>query len=200
MKTVPDQHEPKSRLRKKLRGERSGIDSERRGVLDAAINRHLLDYARTAQLSDIAAYMAFDGEPDLSPALHDLAQKGVTLALPVIRENEGRNFITFHEWTRDCSLAPNRYGIMEPRGTREIPLFRFDIVLIPLVGWDRSGARLGMGASYYDRALQPFAQSPRPLRMGVGYQAQEHAGMPLDPWDIRLHAMLTEKGWFTCSG
>ena len=199
MKSVPDQHDKKTRLRNELRKKRAGIENVRRAALDAAINRHLLEYARTAQLSDIAAYIAFDGEPDLSPALQELDDNGVTLALPVVNEIAGRNTLSFRQWTRSCELLPNRYGILEPAGTPEIPLLRFDAVLMPLVGWDRAGNRLGMGASFYDRAFQPFAQNPRPMRMGVAYQAQECDGIPLDPWDIRLHAMLTEKGWFTCT-
>ena len=199
MKKVPDHHDLKTGLRKKLRMERAGIEKNRRAAFDAAINRALLEYARTSQLSDIAAYLAFDGEPDISPALQELEYNGVTLALPVIQEISGRSQIVFCEWTRNCELAPNRYGILEPQGTAEIPLVRFDVVLAPLVGWDRSGSRLGMGASFYDRALQPFAQSPRPMRMGVAYEAQESLSIPVDPWDIRLHAMLTEKGWFTCT-
>lgn len=176
------------------------MDESRRTANDAAINSHLFEYARTAQLSDVAAYQAFDGEPDLAPALEKMCRAGVTLALPVIKEIAGRNVITFHQWTADCQMKANRYGIMEPVDTREIPLMRFDVVLVPLVGWDRSGSRLGMGASFYDRAFQPFAQNPRPLRMGIGYETQECKAIPVDPWDIRLHAMLTEKGWFTCRG
>ena len=178
--------------------QRTGIDKVRRSAFDTSINNALLEYARTSRLSDIAAYLAVDGEPDLSPALRELAQNGVTLALPVVNEVDGRSFITFRKWTQDCSLAPNRYGILEPQGTVEIPLLRFDVVLVPLVGWDRSGGRLGMGASFYDRAFQPFAQNPRPVRMGVAYSAQESREIPTDPWDIPLHAVLTEKGWFTC--
>ncbi len=198
MKKVSDHHDRKTRLRKKLRMQRTAIDEDRRRALDSAINRALLEYAKTSSLSDIAAYLAFDGEPDLSPALQELEQNGVTLALPVVNEIAGRSCITFRKWTSDCKLAPNRYGILEPQGSAEIPLPRFDLVLVPLVAWDRGGGRLGMGASFYDRAFQPFAQSPRPLRMGVAYSAQESREIPLDPWDIPLHAVLTEKGWFTC--
>lgn len=199
MKKVPDHHDLKTRLRKDFRMQRTAIDENRRTASDAAINRALLEYARTSRLSDVAAYLAFDGEPDLLPALQELERDGVTLALPVVNEIAGRSYITFRKWTRKCTLAPNRYGILEPQGTTEIPLVRFDVVLVPLVGWDRSGARLGMGGSFYDRAFQPFAQNPRPLRMGVAYSAQENREIPVDPWDIRLHAMLTEKGWFTCA-
>ena len=198
MKTVPDQHVLKNRLRSELRARRAAISSARREALDAAINRHLVEYAHTARLSDIAAYFAFDGEPDLLPALQALEAGGVTIALPIVRKVAGRNTIVFGRWTRNCRMVPNRYGILEPTGTEEILIPQFDIALIPLVGWDRRGTRLGMGASYYDRAFQPFAQSPRPMRMGVAYEAQERGGLPLDPWDIPLHAMLTEKGWFTC--
>lgn len=198
MKKVPDHHDLKTSLRKKLRMQRAGFDKDLRAVLDSAINSRLLDYARTSRLSNIAAYLAFDGEPDLSPALQELEQNGITLALPVVNEIAGRSCITFQKWTSDCKLAPNRYGILEPQGTAEIPLLRFDLVLVPLVGWDRSGGRLGMGASFYDRAFQPLAQNPRPVRMGVGYSAQESCEIPIDPWDIPLHAVLTEKGWFTC--
>jgi 5-formyltetrahydrofolate cyclo-ligase len=199
MKTVPDQHSRKQALRKELRDVRSAIGKNRRVALDETINRHLLEYARTTRLSDIAAYLAFDGEPDLLPALEQLDRDGVTIALPVVREHEGRNLLMFRQWTQDCEVKPNRFGILEPRDTPEIPLLAFDAVLVPLVGWDRHGSRLGMGASFYDRAFQPFAQNPRPMRMGVAYEAQYCAEIPLDPWDISLHAMLTERGWFTCS-
>ena len=198
MKTVPDQHVLKSRLRKGLRARRNGIAETQRDKLDAAINRHLVEYAHAARLSDIAAYFAFDGEPDLFPALQALEADGVTIALPIIKNVAGRDTMVFGRWTRNCRMVPNRYGILEPAGTEEIPIPQFDLALLPLVGWDRRGIRLGMGASYYDRAFQPFAQSPRPMRMGVAYEAQEQAGLPRDPWDISLHAMLTEKGWFTC--
>jgi 5-formyltetrahydrofolate cyclo-ligase len=198
MHKVPDHHSEKARLRRELRQSRTGIDEQQRAVLDAAINRHLLEYARAARLSDIAVYLSFDGEPDLTPAMNELDEYGITLALPVVREVSGRNTLVFRQWTRNCKLRPNRYGILEPFDTTEIPLLRFDVILMPLVGWDRRGSRLGMGGSYYDRALQPFTRMPRPMRMGVAYESQESAAIPLDPWDIRMHAMLTEKGWFTC--
>ncbi|MGD8346332.1 MAG: 5-formyltetrahydrofolate cyclo-ligase [Lysobacterales bacterium] len=198
MKRVPDKHNQKSDLRKELRSRRAALAPGRRAELNAAINRHLIEYTQTARISDLAAFHAFDGEPDLSAALQHLAENGVTLALPVVREVPGRSYIAFHEWAPGCDMAPNRFGIMEPTGTDEIPLVRFDLVLLPLVSWDRRGGRLGMGESYYDRAFQPFAQSPRPVRMGVAFEHQRAEHIPLDPWDIRLHAMVTEKGWFTC--
>jgi 5-formyltetrahydrofolate cyclo-ligase len=73
-----------------------------------------------------------------------------------------------------------------------------DLLLMPLVGWDESGTRLGMGAGFYDRALAPLCQSDAPVRAGVAYQLQKIPDLPNEPWDIRLHMLLSETGWFTC--
>ena len=95
-------------------------------------------------------------------------------------------------------MIKSRFGIPEPCGSPEIPLSNIDLLLMPLVGWDESGNRLGMGAGYYDRALQSSGQSDVPIRAGVAYQLQKVPGVPVDPWDIRLHMLLSETGWFTC--
>jgi 5-formyltetrahydrofolate cyclo-ligase len=198
MKKLPDQHIFKSELRTELRQRRALLDDIHRNILDTAINTHLVNYARQEKVKTVAAYLAFDGEPDLGQALAELENEGVALALPVVHKIPGRNTISFHLWTADDALEPNRYGILEPVNTPEVPLVMIDLMLIPLVGWDRAGNRLGMGASYYDRALQPLARQQRPVRTGVAYSAQETARIPVDPWDVPLHAMLTEHGWFTC--
>lgn len=198
MKKLPDQHILKSELRSEMRRRRGLLDNLHRNVLDTAINTHLVDYARRESVKSVAAFLSFDGEPDLRQGLATLESEGVSLALPVVHKIPGRNTISFHMWTTGDALEPNRYGILEPVDAPEIPLVRIDLMLIPLVGWDRAGNRLGMGASYYDRALQPLTGNHRPIRTGVAYSAQETAQIPVDPWDVRLHVMLTENGWFTC--
>jgi 5-formyltetrahydrofolate cyclo-ligase len=55
-----------------------------------------------------------------------------------------------------------------------------------------------MGAGFYDRALQQFAQENSPLRVGIAYQLQQVPRLPAEPWDIRLHGVLSESGWFEC--
>lgn len=198
MKTLPDKKNQKKELRSDLRQRRASLDEVHRNILDTAINTHLVNYVRGEDHRTVAAFLAFDGEPDLGLALRELEQLGITLALPVVHEAPGRESMSFCRWTTSQALKPNRYGIAEPVGFEEIPLPKIDLMLLPLVGWDRQGNRLGMGASYYDRALQPFAQAKRPVRMGVGYAAQETPLVPAEPWDIPLQIMLTENGWFTC--
>jgi 5-formyltetrahydrofolate cyclo-ligase len=200
MKTEPSQKSLKSRMRKELRSRRSGIPLERRKTWDAAINRHLAEYIRRAECRTVSAYMAFDGEPDLMPTLKSLATNGVKLALPVVQDAPGKAIITFRQWPVDGKLQKNRYGISEPAGTPEIHFTDIDLILVPLVGWDRAGARLGMGASFYDRLFQPFAALAKPVRMGVAYALQEIEHIPSEPWDIGMHSILTENGCFACPG
>lgn len=191
----PSQKALKSRLRKELRRRRAAVADTQRSMWDDRINQHLeLHAGRTASRA-VAAYMAFDGEPDLGPALRRLLGKGVTVALPVVVDLPGKPVITFRQWDKTTEMVANRFGIPEPDGTRDIRITDIDLVLVPLVGWDNEGGRLGMGASFYDRLFQAYAGMARPLRVGVGYELQRLDRVPREPWDVRLHGMVTEAGW-----
>jgi 5-formyltetrahydrofolate cyclo-ligase len=198
MQKIPGQQHPKSELRATLRRKRTAIDALHRNILDTAINSHLVRHARAGEFGVIAAFLAFDGEPDLRQGLTELERSGATLALPVVHEKPGRNTMVFRRWSTKDPLQPNRFGILEPVAAPEVALPRIGLVLIPMVGWDRQGNRLGMGASFYDRALQPFMSKNRPRRVGVAYAAQEIEQVPVDPWDVPLHGVLTENGWHDC--
>lgn len=204
MKTEPSLQDSKSAIRKSARERRASLADELRQRLDAAINRHLLDLAEHLQPSLVAAFRAFDGEPDLLPALRELESCGARLALPVVQKDPthaggtGGARICLRRWASGSELRPNRFGILEPVGTLEVGLAEVDLALVPLVAWDASGGRLGMGASFYDRLFQPFADEPRPLRVGVAYGVQEVDRVPLEPWDVPLHMVLTENGCLDC--
>jgi len=195
----PSRQLQKNDLRLQLRQKRTGVEPGQRQAWDASINRHVLDFAATNPPRLVAAFMGFDGEPDLAPSLNELDRLGIRLALPVVRDGDGRAEICFRRWSPSSEMRPNRYGIAEPVGTLDVRLDEIDLALIPLVAWDSRGGRLGMGASFYDRLFQPLADLDRPFRMGVAYHLQQVDHLPLDPWDIRLHAMLTENGSFTCA-
>jgi 5-formyltetrahydrofolate cyclo-ligase len=198
MNIEPSRQLRKTELRKRLRRERAALTVAQRQARDSAINHYLLEHAARTKPDVVAAFVAFDGEPDLAPALEQLEHQGIRLALPVIVDQPTRPAICFRQWSHGSAMQPNRYGIPEPVGTLDLRLDEIDLVLIPLVAWDAHGGRLGMGASFYDRAFQPLAELGRPLRIGVGYQLQRVERIPLDPWDIRLHGILTESGCFTC--
>ena len=194
MKTEPSQKSIKVSLRSKIRKTRSGIDPELRKKHDTLINQYLLDYVRDSGHEVIAAYAAFDGEPDLMPALGLLEAQGLTIALPVVQDGSGRAVISFRKWSPNRPMKANRFGIREPVDAVEIILPDIDIALIPLVAWDEDRYRLGMGASFYDRLFQPYSGLTRPERIGVGYQAQKVDRIPKEPWDIRMHGVLSVSG------
>ena len=198
MKIELSKKSPKSQLRKEIRRNRAGVDNAQRKHWDALINQHLDEYSSRAKYRIVAAYLAFDGEPDLMPSLAGMEKRGIKLALPVVQDAPGKAVITLRHWSVGGEMQKNRYGIHEPVGTGEIRVTDIDLVLVPLVAWDKAGGRLGMGASFYDRLFQPFSELARPVRMGVGYGLQNVECIPLEPWDIRLHGILTENGWFTC--
>ena len=198
MNIEPSRQLKKNEIRRQLRQKRAQIETVQRQAWNSLINRHLLDYAASASPRVVAAFTAFDGEPDLAPALAELERQGIRLAFPVVRESTGRADLCFRQWSLGSEMQCNRFGIPEPVGTLDVRLDEIDLACIPLVAWDNHGGRLGMGASFYDRAFQPLAELQRPFRMGVAYQLQQVSQLPLDPWDVRLHGMLTEDGCFTC--
>ena len=121
---------------------------------------------------------------------------GCELALPVV-SGENDHGMQFHAWRSDTNLLKNRYGIPEPEETAVMSISGFDMLIMPLVGYDRFGNRLGMGTGYYDRHLESLRDSDKPLRVGVAYSLQEIAAIQKNNWDIPLHGVVNEHGWFT---
>jgi 5-formyltetrahydrofolate cyclo-ligase len=188
----------KATLRTQLRRVRRSLSARDRKSLDKSINQALLEFVSARPADHIAAYWAFDGEPDLMPALRELDRQGRHVSLPVIVDDHDGPCISFRAWNRDVPMEGNRYGIPEPSGTRDIRSAEIGLMLVPLVGWDQSGARLGMGAGLYDRFLARTGLSASAILAGVAYQVQKTERVPMDSWDVRMHAVLSETGWFTC--
>ena len=186
----------KARLRRELRSGRQQLSAQRRADLDQAIRRHVLQLIESRHAHTIACYWPFNGEPDIIPLCKQLIAEGFELALPVVSDDPGHT-MEFHPWRAETAMVQNKYGIFEPAKTKPITLSGFDILMIPLVGYDAEGNRLGMGAGYYDRYLEPLRDSPSPLRVGVAYSLQEIDLMNKNNWDISLHGVVNEHGWFT---
>jgi 5-formyltetrahydrofolate cyclo-ligase len=185
-------------LRRDFRQARQALSPEERSELDEALRRRLLRASRLREARRIGAFWPFDGEPDLTPLLRQWASAGIEIALPVLCEHGDR--LRWRAWEPGQPMTLNRYGIPEPRTAAEIELQALQALLIPVVAWDREGGRLGMGAGFYDRSLEPLAsrgQAHRPLLVGVAYDRQRASTLPQDPWDVSLDVVVTETGWFT---
>jgi len=122
--------------------------------------------------------------------------EGCELALPVISQHDECT-MNFFPWRSDTVMLKNKYGIFEPKTSTPMPLSGFAMLLMPLVAYDRLGNRLGMGAGYYDRHLESLRHSELPLRVGIAYSLQEIDPIDKNNWDIPLHGIVNEQGWFT---
>lgn len=138
----------------------------------------------------IASYVPIGSEADPSPFARAAVEAGCVVALPhVVDRSRPMRFLA---WATEAALVAGPFGLSQPADTADE--LEPDIVLTPLVGFDRSGGRLGQGAGYYDRA---FAAHPAAWRVGVALSVQEVERLPMDPWDVPLHAVATELEWIT---
>jgi 5-formyltetrahydrofolate cyclo-ligase len=195
----------KTSLRSRFRELRREISERKRQPADHAINAAITKLVAERNAARVAGFLAFDGEPDIAPALTELNLNGIEIYLPVIETGAAHDFLSFRRWPAGGASAPpgalrrNSIGIREPVVGELCAVSDFDVMLIPLVAWDESGGRLGMGAGYYDRALEGVAAATRPLRIGVAYQIQRADALPMSETDVYLHGLLTESGLFTCA-
>ena len=143
----------------------------------------------------VAGYWAVAGELPLLALVAGLRERGQTWHLPVLDPDRT---LRFAPWQPGNAIELNKYGIPEPRDGRidALRANELDVVLVPLLGFDRSGHRLGFGGGWYDRSFAFLHGRPgigRPLLVGVGYAMQEVERIPLEPWDVRLDYVATER-------
>lgn len=136
----------------------------------------------------VASYRPVGSEADPAPLERAAQALGCRLALPHVIDRATP--LRFLRWHPDAELVAGPFGLRQPLddGDDVVP----DIVLTPLVGFDRRLNRLGQGAGHYDRA---FAAFPAAQRIGVAWSVQEVAAIVPDPWDVPLHAIATEREW-----
>ena len=137
----------------------------------------------------VAGYWPAGSELDVRPLLARLHARGHRLVLPVVIERDAP--LIFRAWQPGDPVIKGNGAFVPDAGA---PRLDPDLLLVPLVGFDRAGTRLGQGAGYYDRTL-PLLRAAKPIRaIGVGYAVQELPSIPTGPYDATLDAVLTEAG------
>ncbi|AEJ00775.1 5-formyltetrahydrofolate cyclo-ligase [Nitrosomonas sp. Is79A3] len=141
------------------------------------------------QKMNIGIYWPFRGEYDPRSIALYFMQHGATLALPEIVGKDKP--LCFREWRPDAPLKNGAYGIPVPIEARAVSV---DAIIIPVVGFDQHGYRLGYGSGYFDRTLATY--HPQPLTIGIAFEMQRLENVYAQPHDIALHYIVTETGIF----
>ncbi len=170
-------------LRRRLRAARRAVPQSARGPAAAAIDRALARLGLPRPGTRISAFHPFDGEIDPSVAVGRARGLGCRVYYPVITSLRARRM---------------RFVALGEDGTRDAVDARWlDLVLVPLVGFDAGGNRLGMGAGFYDRKfafLRHRRAWPRPLLLGVAFEAQRVEKLDAAAHDVPLWGVVTERG------
>lgn len=174
----------KAALRKALAARRTGLDPLQKAAWDAAIAARVLAWWRADPAASIGVYWPLRGEPDLSSAYAALAADGTALALPVVLARHAA--LGFAEWVPGEAMVKDAMGVAVPAELRMVA--RPPALLIPCLGFNLQGYRLGYGGGYYDRTL---ALLPRPKTAGVAYACLQ-ASFAVATHDVALDVVLTE--------
>lgn len=184
-------------LRRKMRAQRRELESREHDRRSELLCRRILSEPVFLRARRFAAFLSNDGEPDLELMLYRSALMGKRAYLPVLH---GKS-LWFLPLSSNAPMVQNQFGIAEPscHPDERLKPFALDLVLVPLVAFDASGSRLGMGGGYYDRCfayLNHRSSWRRPRLIGVAFDFQRADEIPPRPWDVRLDGVITERGLY----
>jgi 5-formyltetrahydrofolate cyclo-ligase len=151
----------------------------------------LLPLEKLPKFTVVSGYRPQGAEIDPGPLMRRLQGEGARLCLPVSISREAP--LTFRAFDAETTLVPDAFGIPSP--PLEAEALTPDLVIAPLMAFDRSGARLGQGAGHYDRTLENLRAGGQVFVLGLAFAGQEVARVPAEPHDQRLDAILTETGY-----
>ncbi len=189
------------RLLRQCRRQLSPVE-QRRAARD--LYRQLAQHPLFRRARHIALYLPNDGEIDPRALLVEAQLRGKSVYLPVLN-SWPRTHMAFQRIDPGEQLRPNRFGIPEPRPSRlrQRRAWALDLILMPLVGFDAHGGRLGMGGGFYDRGLAFLHVRKRwhkPTLLGLAHECQQVDRLALACWDIPLQATVTDGGWYGARG
>jgi len=180
--------DPKETLRDQARKHRVLTDIRDENVEDAT--DFFFDIIKPKSGQVIAGYWPKGREFDPTAILERALNEGFTCALPVVEE--GTRILKFIKWDQSVALEKGAYGIMEPQSDAVVEP---DILLIPMLAFDRKGIRLGQGGGYYDATLETLRNKKTIQAVGVAYASQAVLfTLPVEEHDQKMDYILTPQG------
>ena len=202
-------HASKSELRSTLRAKRAAVPADERPLL---AHNAAEQAGRLLKPSDrIALYYATEEELGTLALAESLWREGKSVYLPVINDNR---VLSFRLWTPYTKLTASRLHTWEPVASdRDLTAEELDVIVIPLVGFARDGARLGMGGGFYDSTLKQSGANLNteantdtknhiglePLKVGFAYDIQEAENIPTEAHDVALDYVVTPTRIIDCA-
>ncbi|KPC35701.1 5-formyltetrahydrofolate cyclo-ligase [Pseudomonas syringae pv. cilantro] len=191
-------------LRRQLRHARRSLSHGQQRQAARDIYRQLAQHPLFRRARHVSLYLPMDGEIDPRLLLREAQRRGKATYLPVLNAWP-RTRMVFQRVRPGERFMPNRFRIPEPRIDRakQRKIWALDLVLMPLVGFDDQGGRLGMGGGFYDRSLAYLARRKawrKPVLLGLAHECQKVDRLAQASWDVPLQGTLSDKHWYLSEG
>ena len=189
-------------LRQTIRNKRRELTQAQQNFAALELLHRFCANDKILQAKHIAIYLSNDGELNTQLIIDWCWQQGKQVYLPVVHPFS-KGHLLFLRFSQETELINNQYGIPEPKLDvgKIIPAQQLDIICTPLVAFDQTGARLGMGGGFYDRTLSQWHQQNnmannknninRPYAIGLAHDCQLVDSIPTEAWDIPLPEIIT---------
>jgi len=181
----------RSQLRQAIRLRRNTLSITQQRNAASALTTNLSSHTKIQQAKRIAVYLTNDGELSTDNFIDWCWQQHKQVYLPVVHPFSPGNLL-FLRYQADTPLVSNAFGILEPKldVTKVCPLAELDVICTPLVAFDETGARLGMGGGFYDRSLAHWQQT-KLYPIGLAHDCQLVTKVPVETWDIPMPEIIT---------
>lgn len=181
----------RQQIRREYRAKRQALTAKAQQSASEALLNNVKKHRVLNGVKTLALYLPNDGELDPSALIQFAWQHKIQTYLPVLHPFHKQSLLFLH-YDETTQLVPNKYGIPEPRVTCPAicPLSALDMILTPLVAFDASGNRMGMGGGFYDRTLAHTSHKTTRI-IGLAHDCQEMPQVPIENWDIPLQTILT---------
>ena len=188
----------RNQLRKITREKRLALSNHQQTMAAVQLSERLTTHPKVVAAQHISIYLANDGELNTLPFIEWCWANNKQVYLPVIHPFS-KGHLLFLKYTPNTKMCKNRFGISEPKLNVNLiqRIENIDIIFTPLVAFDETGARLGMGGGFYDRTLQSWFEhyqtnkNATPYPIGLAHNCQLVSSIPTEYWDIPIPELIT---------
>jgi len=187
-------------LRRQLRKARRSLSLAEQRAAARGLYRQLAQHPLFRRARHVSLYLPMDGEIDPRLLLREAQRRGKATYLPVLKAWPSTRMV-FQRVRPGEKFRPNRFRIPEPciNPRRQRKIWALDLILMPLVGFDDEGGRLGMGGGFYDRSLAYLARRKtwqKPVLLGMAHECQKVRRLAQASWDVPLQGTVSDKRWY----